>query len=114
LRQLLLTMIRKSFFLFLTLALLAVPVFLMAHAFTHYAQTDVLESVESESDTGVDLDEICFDCVALTALNVILITSGLCLCNSTTRRRLSFFISEHHADKAALPYFSRAPPFQFP
>ncbi|MBS0300133.1 MAG: hypothetical protein JSR32_09450 [Proteobacteria bacterium] len=104
-------MMRKSLFLFLTLALLAVPVFLMAHAFTHYAQTDVLES---ENDAGVDLDEICFDCVALTALNFILIASGLCLCNSTTRRRLSFFTSVHHADKAALPYFSRAPPFQLP
>ncbi|QOJ24641.1 MAG: hypothetical protein HRU78_14110 [Gammaproteobacteria bacterium] len=107
-------MIRKSLFLFLTLALLAVPVFLMAHAFTHYAQADVLESVESENDAGVDLDEICFDCVALTALNFILIASGLRLCNSTTRRHLSFFTSVHHADKAALPYFSRAPPFQLP
>ncbi len=106
----LLTMIRKSFFLFLILALLAVPVFLMAHAYTHYAQTDVLESAGSESDTGVDLDEICFDCVALTALNVILIASGLYLCNSAIRRRLSLFVLQHHAEDNALPYFSRAPP----
>lgn len=104
-------MIRKSLFLFLTLALLAVPVFLMAHGFTHYAQTDVFESVESENDAGVDLDEICFDCVALTALNFILVASGLHLSNSATRHRLSLFASEHHADKATLPYFSRAPPF---
>lgn len=109
-RQLLLTMIRKSFFLFLTLALLTVPVFLMAHAFTHYAQTDVLENAGSENDTGVDLDEICFDCIALTALNVILIAPGLCLCNSAIRRRLSLFVPQPHAQGNALPYFSRAPP----
>lgn len=103
-------MIRKSFFFFLTLALLAVPVFLMAHAFTHYAQADVLESAESENDAGIDLDEVCFDCVALTALNVILITAGLCLCNSAIRRHLSLFLPQHHAEDNVLPYFSRAPP----
>jgi len=111
LRQLLLTMIRKSLLLFLTLAFLAVPVFLMAHAFTHYAQTDVSENIESENDAGVDLDEVCFDCVALTALNFILLTAGLCLSNPATRRRLSLFVPQHHAEDSALPYFSRAPPF---
>ena len=104
-------MIRKSFFLFLTLALLAVPVFLMAHAFTHYAQTDVSESIESENDAGVDLDEVCFDCVALTAINFILIAAGLCLSNLAIRRRLSLFVPQHHAKGSVLPYFSRAPPF---
>lgn len=104
-------MIRKSLFLFLTLALSVVPVFLMAHAFTHYAQTDVFESVESGNDAGVDLDEICLECVALTALNFILIASGLCLSNSATRHRLSLFVPQHRAKDSVLPYFSRAPPF---
>lgn len=104
-------MIRKSLLLFLTLAFLAVPVFLMAHAFTHYAQTDVSENIESENDAGVDLDEVCFDCVALTALNVILIASVLCLCNQAIRRRLSLFVPQHHVEDSVLPYFSRAPPF---
>ncbi|MDE2387948.1 MAG: hypothetical protein KGN35_02515 [Betaproteobacteria bacterium] len=104
-------MIRKSLFLFLMLALLAVPVFLMAHAFTHYAQTDGFESVEGENDAGVDLDEVCFDCVALTALNFILIASGLYLGNPAIRRLLSLFISQPHAEDSVLPYFSRAPPF---
>ena len=104
-------MIRKSLLLFLTLAFLAVPVFLMTHAFTHYAQTDVSESIGSENDAGVDLDEVCFDCVALTALNFILIASGLCLSNPAIRRRLSLFVPQHHAEDCVLPYFSRAPPF---
>jgi len=107
---LLLTVMRKSFFLFLTLALLAVPVFLTAHVFTHYAQTDVSESIESENDAGVDLDEVCFDCVALTALNFILIAAGLCLDNPAIRRRLSLFVPQHRGEGNALPYFSRAPP----
>lgn len=104
-------MIRKSLFLFLTLALLSVPVFLMAHAFTHFAQTDVLNVAETESDEGVDLDEICLECLALTALNIILIAAGLALSDSASRRRLSFWAMERHSDNETLPYHSRAPPF---
>ncbi len=103
-------MIRKSLFLFLTLALLFVPVFLMAHAFTHFAQIDVLDVAETESDDGVDLDEICLDCLALTALNIILIASGLFLSDSV-RRRSSFWAMAHYSDNKAVPYHSRAPPF---
>lgn len=103
-------MIRKSLFLILTLALLCVPVFLMAHAFTHFAQTDVLDVTESESDAGVDLDEICLDCLALTALSIILIASRLSLSDPTTRSRFSDGAMEHHPDNKTLPYHSRAPP----
>ncbi|MBP9101665.1 MAG: hypothetical protein KBF68_09920 [Nitrosomonas sp.] len=105
-------MLRKSLFLFLTLALLAVPVFLLAHAFTHYAQTDVLDAAGSEADASVDLDEICFDCVALTALNFILIASGLLLRNPANHRRLPLWAMGHHSNRTTLPYCSRAPPFQ--
>lgn len=105
-------MIRKSLFLFLTLALLAVPVFLMAHAFTHYAQADVLENVESEKDAGVDLDEVCLDCVALTALNFILIAAKLLLSNLAMHCRLPIGKPVYHANTTTFPYSSRAPPFR--
>ncbi len=104
-------MIRKSLFLFLTLALLSVPVFLMAHAFTHFAQTDVLDVAETESDEGVDLDEVCLECLALAALNIILIAAGFFLGDSPSRRRLSFWARECRSDNPILPYHSRAPPF---
>jgi hypothetical protein len=69
-------MIRKSFFLILVFALLSVPVFLMAHAFTHFAQVDALDITEAENDDDADRDEICLDCLAFTALSIILIVSG--------------------------------------
>ena len=66
-------MIRKSFFLILVFALLSVPVFLMAHAFTHFAQVDALDITEAENDDDADRDEICLDCLAFTALSIIFI-----------------------------------------
>jgi hypothetical protein len=103
-------MIRKSLFLILTLALLFVPILLMAHAFTHFAQTDVMNVAESEADTGVDLDEICLDCLALTALNIIFIASGLSLSDLKTRSRFPAEAMEHHSGNKPLSYHSRAPP----
>ena len=106
-------MIRKSLFLILILALLSVPVFLMAHAFTHFAQSDVLDVTEAETDDGVDLDEICLDCLALTALNIFLITSGLSLSGPIARLHLSLLTAGYHSDNKILSYHSRAPPFHF-
>lgn len=106
-------MMRKSLFLILTLALLSVPVFSMAHAFTHFAQADVLDVTGAETDDGVDLDEICLDCLALTALNIFLAASGLALSCPVARHRLSLLTVRHHSDTKTLPYHSRAPPFRF-
>ncbi|WP_103965403.1 hypothetical protein [Nitrosomonas ureae] len=102
-------MIRKSFFLILTLAVLCVPVFLMAHAFTHYAQADLVDVI----DNDIDLDEICLDCLALTALNLFLIASGLLLCISVTRHRLPLWAIRWHSDSKTPSYYSRAPPSGF-
>lgn len=105
-------MLRKSLFLILTLALLGAPVFLLAHAFTHYAQTGEPDIAGSRDEAGIDLDEICFDCVALTALNFILIVAKLLLSNTATRRRLPAWEPACHANSTIFPYFSRAPPFR--
>ena len=104
-------MMRKSLFLILTLALLSVPVFSMAHAFTHFAQTDVLDGTETETDNGADLDEICLDCLALTALNIFLAASGFSLAGPVARHRLSLLTVRLHSDNKILSYHSRAPPF---
>ena len=104
-------MMRKSLFLILTLALLSVPVFSMAHAFTHFAQTDVLDGTETETDNGADLDEICLDCLALTALNIFLAASGFSLAGPVARHRLSLLTVRHYSDNKILSYHSRAPPF---
>ena len=106
-------MIRKSLFLILALALLSVPVFLMAHAFTHFAQVDVLDVAETEDTEDADLDDICFDCLALTALNILVIASGFLLDDSATCPRLSLLTIRHHSDSQSFPYHSRAPPFCF-
>lgn len=102
-------MMRKSLFLILTLLLVAVPVFLMAHAFTHFAQTDVQAAAES-GEEGVDLDEICLDCLALTGFNVLLLATVLLPGNSLTRHRLPFWPPVFLTDNSHLPYRSRAPP----
>ncbi len=106
-------MIRKSLFLILTLAILCVPVFLMAHAFTHYAQADLLDVIDNQNDTDIDLDEICLDCLALTALNLFLIASGLLLRISVTRHHLSLWAIRWHSDSQTPFYCSRAPPIGF-
>ena len=103
-------MIRKTLFLILALALSSVPVFLMAHAFTHFAQVDVLDTTETGNDSEADLDEICLDCLALTALNIILIAAGYVLGDSTSHRSLALVTIRHYADNASF-YYSRAPPF---
>lgn len=106
-------MIRKSFFIILTLAVLCVPVFLMAHAFTHYAQADLVDVIADESDTDIDLDEICLDCLAFTALNLFLIAAGLLLCISVTHHRLPLWAIRWHSDSKTPSYYSRAPPSGF-
>jgi len=106
-------MIRKSLFLILTLAVLCVPVFLMAHAFTHHAQADLFDVIDTENGTDIDLDEICLDCLALTALTPFLIAAGLFLCISVTSHHLSLWAIKWHPDNKTLSYCSRAPPSQF-
>lgn len=106
-------MIRKSLFLILTLALLSVPVFSMAHAFTHFAQADMLDTTEAEADEGADLDEICLDCLALTAFNIFLVASGLAVCDQIAHQHLSSLTVRYHSDNKILSYHSRAPPLHF-
>lgn len=103
-------MIRKSLFLILALALLSVPVFLMAHAFTHFAQVDVLDVAETGNSEEADLDDICFDCLALTALNILAMASGFLLGNPATCLHLLSRVIWRHSSNQSFSYHSRAPP----
>jgi len=103
-------LMRKSLFLILTLALIMVPVFLMAHAFTHFAQADVQDAADS-GEEAIDLDEICLDCLALTGFNFLFIAAALLFGNSVARRCLPLWPPAHLLiDSNRSPYRSRAPP----
>lgn len=106
---------RKSLFLILTLALLSVPVFLMAHAFTHFLPIDAADITDAEhpqveNDDDIDIDDICLDCLALTTLTSILITSGFFLVDQAARQRLIQSETRHNPRREFFCYCSRAPP----
>lgn len=104
-------MMRKILFLFLTIALLCVPVLLMAHAYTHFAQTEVLiaSDTEGSGDADLDLDEVCLECLALSTLNVIILYA-LLFKGELTRYQLPSSIRDGHGGSPSFTYDSRAPP----
>ena len=107
-------MIRKSLLLILVLALLSVPVFLMAHAFTHFVEADTTritnaESAHIEDDHDIDVDDICLDCLALTGLSTIFATLGFLLVSQTARQRLALQKSRHNQHRKSSPYCPRGP-----
>lgn len=101
-------LMRKSLFLLLTLVLVTVPVFLMAHAFTHYAQTGVEDVPESEE--GIDLDEICLECLALAGFHLLLVIAGFLLNSILICVRLPLWFLVRITQDNHHFYFSRAPP----
>ncbi len=110
-------MMRNSLFLILALALLTVPVFLMAHAFTHFVEVEADEI--SITDAGnphvedyhdIDIDDICLDCLALSGLSTIFTALGLLLIGQTARQRLVPQKSRHNLYKKPSPYCPRGPP----
>ncbi len=108
-------MMRKSLFLILALALVSVPVFLMAHAFTHFVEADAIsitdtESAHIEDDHDIDIDDICLDCLALTGLSTIFAALGFLLVGQTTLRLLARHIARRHQQKRSSPYCPRGPP----
>lgn len=101
-------LMRKSLFLLLTCVLVAVPVFLMAHAFTHYAQTGVEDVPENEE--GIDLDEICLDCLALAGFHLLLVIAAFLLNQVLICARLPLWSLVRVTQDSHHFYFSRAPP----
>lgn len=104
-----LSMIRKSLFLFLTITLLCVPVLLIAHTYTHFAQTEALIAPDAEGSGDADLDEVCLECLALTTLNVIILYA-LLFKGVPIRYRLPSCFCDGHGGNPSFTYDSRAPP----
>ncbi len=108
-------MMRKSLIFALILALLFLPIFLMAHVFTHYAQTEIagviqVDSNHDERNINTDIDEICLDCFASIALNILLITVLLFLLIQLASQLLAQLRIEYGIQQEPSLYYSRAPP----
>lgn len=65
---------RNSLYLILVLVLISVPVFQAAHALTHVSDIATINPVQVENShdqDDTDFDQICLDCLALTAFSII-------------------------------------------
>jgi hypothetical protein len=116
----------KSLFFLLLLALSLVPVLQAAHALTHFAPANTdgiagsdgqevsepLAQVDADLDFDADFDSdrICFDCMALAALGILLPVLAFCFFTQRPRQPLprltALFISSYFSS----PYRTRAPP----
>ena len=108
-------MMRNSLFLILVLAILSVPVFLIAHAFTHFVEADAVSITDTgsphvEDDHDIDIDDICLDCLALTGLSTIFTALGFLLARLTARQRLVPQKTRHNLYKKSSLYCPRGPP----
>jgi hypothetical protein len=105
-------MLFRSLFLFLVLALLAVPILQTAHAVTHFAHMDTVDIVtsdHSQDDDGPDTDQICLDCLALTAFSAALSFLTF-LFVAKIRHQLSLLNHRPVLRDFSTPYLTRAPP----
>lgn len=109
----------KKFFSLLILALSLVPVFQAAHMLTHVVPADMIEMVQADvglheddgdADADANVDKICLDCLALTALSVILTVLLVCLFGQTERCPPVHRKSRHPLPDFSVAYLTRAPP----
>lgn len=66
-------LIRKFLYFALAIMIVSVPVFQAAHALTHVSDIDTINLVQVDNghQEDDDFDQICLDCLALTAFNII-------------------------------------------
>lgn len=107
--------LRKGLFLILALALLSVPVLQTAHALTHFVHVDTVsmppaDSAQGESDTDVDNDRVCLDCLALTAFGVFLPILAFFFVARMMRQPLPHLKHRSILRNFSSPYLTRAPP----
>ena len=65
---------RSSLYLILAIAIISVPVFQAAHELTHVNDTDIINLSQADNNQDqedTDLDQLCLDCLALTAFSII-------------------------------------------
>lgn len=105
--------LRKSLFLILALALLAVPVLQTAHALTHLTHVDAIGTTEIDGiqdENDVETDRACLDCLALTAFGVALPFLAFFFVARMLRQPLPPLKHRPILCNFSSPYLSRAPP----
>jgi len=66
-------LIRKFLYFALAITIVSVPVFQAAHALTHVSDIDTISYIQIDNDhqEDDDFDQICLDCLALTAFTIV-------------------------------------------
>ena len=107
-------MIRRNLiYLFLAITLIAVPIFQAAHALTHVTDIEAINLLQVDSNhdqDDADFDQICLDCLALTAFNVISSILVAFSINLILRVRLQGLSYRHILRNFFFTYLTRAPP----
>ena len=105
--------LRKGLFLILALALLAVPVLQTAHALTHFAHVDALDTTATDvaqDESDADADRACLDCLALTVFGVALPFLAFLFVARMLRQRPPPLQHRPILRNFSSPYLTRAPP----
>jgi hypothetical protein len=107
-------MIQRSFlYLFLAIAIISVPVFQAAHELTHVNDTDIINLVQVDDNhdqEDADFDQLCLDCLALTAFSAIFLILTIFSIDLMKRGWLRELKRRHVHLHFFLTYLTRAPP----
>jgi hypothetical protein len=107
-------MIRRSFlYIVLAIAIISVPVFQAAHALTHVSDTDTINLIQaddSHDQDETDFDQVCLDCLALTAFSIIFSILAAFSVNLIMQGRLRELKHRHIHLHFFFTYLTRAPP----
>ena len=103
---------RKSLYLILVLALVSVPIFQAAHALTHVSDIPAIEQsqVDIHDEDNADYDQICLDCLALTAFGSFFSAASTFSVNPDMQQRLQDIKRKPVLYNYFLAYLTRAPP----
>ena len=95
------------------IVLISVPVFQTAHALTHVVDIDTISLVQVDSShdqDDADFDQICLDCLALTAFSIIFSILVAFLVNLIMQGQQQELKHEHIFLYFLYTYLTRAPP----
>lgn len=107
-------MIRRNFlYLVLAIAITSITVFQAAHELTHVNDTNIINlvQVDNNHDQGdADFDQLCLDCLALTAFSAIFLILAAFSINLMKRKRLHELKQRYTHLHFFFIYPTRAPP----
>ena len=107
-------MIRRNFLYFiLAIAIISVPVFQASHELTHVNDTDIINLFQADNNhdqKDTDLDQLCLDCLALTAFSIIFLILTIFSVDLMKRGWLRELRRRHVHLHFLSIYLKRAPP----